>query len=89
MYLVLDHLRLNYGYQKTKSSNRRKQKKTEKFIKFLTKSLRALEIWELAHRHNQDRPTKEVNHSHKVLVSQEPMDNNINNNTKDKEVVDI
>jgi hypothetical protein len=39
-------------------------------------------------RLNQDRPFKEVNHSHKVLEFQEAMDN-INNNSQDKEVVDI
>lgn len=87
MYLVQDHLRLNYGYQRKRSNNKRKPRKTEKFIKFLTKSLKVLEIWE--YNNNQDRPFKEDNHSHKGVMFHKAMDSNTNNNnSKDKEAVD-
>jgi len=85
MFLVQDLLRLSYGYQRKKLNNKRKQKKTEKFIKFLTKSSRESATWVLVLKCNQDRPTKVVNHSHKELAFQELMVN-IHSNSTLKEV---
>lgn len=83
---VQDHSRLNFGYPRKKSNNREKPRRTEKFIKSLTKSSRVLEIWELVPKLLQDSHTK-VDSNTKVLVLK-VVSLNTSNNSLDKEEVD-
>ena len=83
---VQDHSRLNFGYPRKKSNNREKPRRTEKFIKSLTKSSRVLEIWELVPKLLKDSHTK-VDSNTKVLVL-EVVSLNTSNNSLDKEEVD-
>ena len=79
-YLVQDLLRLNYGFQKKKSNNKEKPRKTEKSINFLTTLLRELEEWALDLKFKEDSLSKEDNNSHQEhQVCQDSMDNTINN----------
>jgi hypothetical protein len=68
-------------------NNREKQRKTEKFIKFLTKSSRVLDKWESVPKFKEDSHTKVDNNSHQVLAFQVNT-LNTNNNSQVKEEVD-
>ena len=83
---VQDLWKLNCGYQRMKSNNKRKPRKTEKSIKFLTKSSRELETWVLDPKLHQDRSCQEVHHSHNQEY-QVVTDNTHNNTLKEEATV--
>lgn len=87
LYSVQDLLRLNYGFQRKKLNNKKKPRKTEKSINYLTISLRELEEWVLDPKFKVDKLIKEDSNSHQAhQVCQDSMDNT-NNNSQAKEVV--